>query len=169
MRIRPYSSQDLDHLHAINEAGVPGVASETRQALGTWIALSMALIAADHESDVPVGFLTLIELGTAAYDSANLRWFEARQAREGGDTVYVDRIAVHPDWRGQGVGASLYRFAFDLLGDRDEIGCEINIRPPNPASRRFHSGLGFRQIGERSHANGEKAVGYWVRPLGRRP
>ncbi|MEL6386173.1 MAG: GNAT family N-acetyltransferase [Pseudomonadota bacterium] len=165
MKIRPYRNEDLQVLHGINQASTPGVSSETPDTLAHWIGLSTALIAEDA-SGSPVGFLTLIELGTAAYDSANLRWFEARQAKEGGDTIYVDRIAVAPAMRGYRVGEALYRDAFGRFSHRGEIGCEVNIRPPNRGSQRFHARLGFRQIGERSYAGGEKSVGYWVRPLG---
>ncbi len=166
MSIRLFQTEDLPDLFGINAAAVPGVSCETVGTLAHNIALSTALVAIAPACGRPVGFLTLIDPGTAAYDSPNLRWFEARQGREGGDLVYVDRIAVHPGQRGQGIGTALYTHAFDRFSDRGEIGCEVNIRPPNPVSERFHAALGFRKVGEQDLAGGDKAVGYWVRPLG---
>ncbi|MEM7767620.1 MAG: GNAT family N-acetyltransferase [Pseudomonadota bacterium] len=164
MIIRAYQPSDLPALHRINQASTPGVSPETPESLAHWIGLSTGFVATD-EAGAPLGFLTLVELGTDAYTSANLRWFEDRQVREGGDTVYVDRIAVDPAHRGQQVGAALYTHAFQVLAGRGEIGCEVNVRPPNPGSQRFHARLGFRQIGERTYGGGDKAVGYWVRRL----
>lgn len=166
MIIRSFRSADLPVLHTINQAAVPGVSPETPETLAKWIALSTAFVAEAGPGGPPLGFLTLVELGTAAYDSANLRWFEARQAREGGDLIYVDRIAVDPARRSAGIGAALYRHAFAAFSHRGEIGCEVNITPPNPGSRRFHARLGFREIGQRPYDEGRKAVGYWARPLG---
>ncbi|MEM0986708.1 MAG: GNAT family N-acetyltransferase [Pseudomonadota bacterium] len=168
MPIRAYRSGDLDRLYAINQFSTPGVSSETRESLEKWIGLSTAFVAED-EHGIPKGFLTLVELGIDAYESANLRWFEARQTRDGGDTIYVDRIAIDPEARGQHIGEQLYHHAFDAFKHRREIGCEVNISPPNPGSQRFHERMGFRQIGERSYDHGRKSVGYWVRPLGAHP
>ena len=94
MSIRPYTLADLPALYAINQASTPGVGHEdSAEGLKRWIDLSTCLVAADAQ-DRPLGFITLIEPGTQAYDSANLRWFEAWQAAEGCDLLYVDRIAL---------------------------------------------------------------------------
>jgi len=162
--IRDYELTDLPSLLEINQAGVPGVSSETLETLKTWINLSTVFVAAD-EKNTPLGFLTLIEPGTESYDSQNLRWFETYIDRTGRDLVYVDRIAVAETARGQSIGQHLYEAAFERFEDRGEIGCEINISPPNPGSMRFHTRLEFRQIGTRSYGNEGNAVAYYVRNL----
>ena len=53
----------------------------------------------------------------------------------------------------------------NTISGTDLIGCEVNIRPPNPGSHRFHKRLGFHQVGERHYDGGDKAVAYYVRPL----
>jgi len=164
MLIRAYATSDLDTLFAINQAGVPGVGNETKTSLETWINLSTAFIAAD-EKNTPLGFLTVIEPGTKRYDSENLRWFEAYLRQYGGDLIYVDRIAVAETARGQNIGERLYKAAFEAFASRQQIGCEVNIQPPNPGSMRFHARLGFKRIGERSYDRGRKSVAYYVRPL----
>ena len=159
--IRPYTSEDLPHLHAINEQGVPGVSRESQETLACWIGLSECLVAQD-QGGVPVGFLTLIPPGTSAYPSANLRWFEAR----GGNLNYVDRIAVDPAARGHRIGEQLYRTAFaSCVGQYDCLGCEVNRLPPNPGSLRFHQRLGFIEVGGQTYIPGQKEVIYLERKL----
>lgn len=164
MPIRAYRSEDLPILFSANEASVPGVGAATQPELEKWISLSTCLVATD-EADAPLGFITLIAPGEMAYDSANLRWFEDYVQRTGKRLIYVDRIAILPDARGNRLGEALYTAAFAHFSDLDEIGCEVNIEPPNPGSHRFHIRLGFHQIAERSHSGGSKSVAFYVRAL----
>lgn len=164
MSVRRFRASDLATLHTANQASVPGVSTETPSDLRKWIDLSVCFVAVDAD-DAPLGFLTLIEPGVADYPSANLRWFEEYAARTGNSVIYVDRIALLPEARGRRFGEALYQAAFEHFADRDEIGCEVNIAPPNPGSHRFHQRLGFTQIGERSYDAGEKSVAYYLRVL----
>ena len=164
MAIRRFKPSDLTQLHAANQASVPGVSSETEADLAKWIGLSTCFVAADT-TDLALGFLTLLPTGTPDYPSANLRWFEAYATRTGKSVIYVDRIAFLPEARGQGLGEALYGAAFEHFSDHDEIGCEVNIEPPNPGSHRFHQRLGFAQVGERSFEAGTKSVAYYARAL----
>ena len=161
IRIRPYTPSDLPHLWLINQAGVPGVGDETAETLERWIGLAETLVAV-RDDDLPLGFMTLLELGTLQYPSDNLRWFEAR----GGNVIYVDRIAVSEFARGARIGEQLYQAAFEACAGRhDAIGCEVNRLPPNPGSLRFHKRLGFQEIGENIFKPGEKEVIYLERAL----
>ncbi|MEL7109195.1 MAG: GNAT family N-acetyltransferase [Pseudomonadota bacterium] len=164
MPIRPYRETDLDLLHAANVASVPGVGAATRDELQTWIDLSTCFVATT-ETDEPLGFITLIPTGVHAYESANLRWFEQYSDRTGKAVIYVDRIALLPEARGQRLGEKLYQAAFAHFANLDEIGCEVNTLPPNPGSHRFHQRLGFDDAGTQVFVPGEKAVTYYVRPL----
>lgn len=163
MIIRPYQPADFPRLYQINQASVPGVGAETEPSLATWFALSTCLVAA--AKDTPVGFITLMLLGQSAYASPNMRWFEAYAERAGKSVIYVDRIALAPETRGQGIGEHLYQAAFDAFPGFDEIGCEVNTLPPNPGSHRFHQRLGFQAIGDATYVPGEKAVRFYTRAL----
>ncbi len=164
MPIRSYRPSDLDTLYKINQAGVPGVGAETKISLETWINLSTIFIATDKE-DTPLGFITLMEPGTMSYDSDNLRWFEVYMAENDRSLIYVDRIAIAEQVRGQRIGEQLYKAAFEAFAERDEIGCEVNINPPNPGSMRFHARLGFNQIGDKTYGKQGYRVAYYVRAL----
>ena len=99
--IRPYQATDLPALHAINTASEPGVGAVSKAALGAIISQGDCHVATDP-NDAPIGFL--LTLGPDAdYASKNYLWFDERFE----DYAYVDRIAIAPDLRGQGVGRLL--------------------------------------------------------------
>ncbi|MFE8644261.1 GNAT family N-acetyltransferase [Sphingomonas sp. NCPPB 2930] len=95
-------------------------------------------------ADQIVAFVLAFSEG-AHYASMNYRWFADRYAR----FLYVDRIVVDRRYRRNGLGRSLYtdlfRFAHGSAAER--ITCEIDVDPPNEASRRFHARYGFRTVG----------------------
>ncbi|HEY4166670.1 MAG TPA: GNAT family N-acetyltransferase [Reyranella sp.] len=99
----------------------------------------------------------------ADYDSPNFLWFRERYRR----FVYVDRIVVAPAQRGRRLACRLYD---DLFGEahrrgHDQIVCEVNTEPPNPASDAFHARLGFVEVGRAVLPGGAKAVRYIRRGL----
>jgi len=163
LKIREYVEADLTFLHEINSASTPGVSEETEEGLAKIVSLSTCLVACDG-ADFPIGFITLIKPGTKAYESPNLRWFEAHIESQPRKLIYVDRIALHPDHRGRKLGERLYKAAYDAFEGYDEIGCEVNLVPDNPPSHKFHRRMGFERIGEQVFSL-EKAVAYYVREL----
>jgi uncharacterized protein len=99
----------------------------------------------------------------AAYDSANYLWFRQRLPR----FVYVDRIVVAANHRGQGLARRLYEDLFERAraAGHQWIACEVNIEPPNPGSDAFHARLGFNEIGRATLAHNGKTVRYLTRRL----
>ena len=81
----------------------------------------------------------------ADYDSPNFLWFRDRTPR----FVYVDRIVVAPAARGRGHARRLYDdlFAQARRAGHDQVVCEVNSEPANPASDAFHAALGFSEVG----------------------
>jgi predicted GNAT superfamily acetyltransferase len=97
------------------------------------------------------------------YDSPNFLWFRARYP----GFVYVDRVVVAAIARGRGLARTLYRDLFDhaARAGHDRVVCEVNSRPPNPASDAFHAALGFAEVGRASVDNDSKNVRYLSRML----
>lgn len=90
-------------------------------------------------------FLLTLRQG-APYNSPNFLWFDQRYA----DFLYVDRIVVGAEYRGQGLGQRLYA---DLFAQAEaegvgQIALEVDIDPPNPASLKFHQQQGFVEVGQ---------------------
>ena len=94
----------------------------------------------------------------AAYDSPNFLWFRARYPR----FVYVDRIVVASSARGRGCARRLYHDLFEhaARAGHQRVVCEVNIRPPNPASDAFHAALGFVEVGAATVHDGARTVRY---------
>lgn len=158
--IRDYKQCDLAPLHAINVVSEPGVGSVSRQELHDLVSMSVRTLVV-YVDDDPVAFILIMAEGLD-YQSLNYRWISERYDR----FAYVDRIAVHPEHRGTGLGRALYQAAFNALaGTRELLLCEVNLEPPNPGSLRFHQSLGFRQVGERWLPDRTKGVVYLRRDL----
>lgn len=111
------------------------------------------------EDDDVVAFLLAFREG-AAYDSPNYLWFAQRYPR----FLYVDRVVVAGTHQGRGLGARLYRDLFGFAREHgfDTVACEFYTQPPNEASRRFHAGFGFREVGTQRVADGRKQVSLQV-------
>src|SRR5258708_24583463 len=81
----------------------------------------------------------------ARYDSPNFLWFHSRYPR----FVYVDRIVVASSAPRRGSARELYGDLFEhaVRAGQKRVVCEVNTRPPNPASDAFHATLGFVEVG----------------------
>ena len=102
MLIRGYDPDDLEIVHTINQAQVPAVGSETIEALGHIGKQSViALVAVDEDDDIGAFCKTLAP--GADYKSGNFRWCGERYD----DLVYLDRIAVAPQFQRRGVGGRM--------------------------------------------------------------
>ena len=115
--------------------------------VATFIALEKAFLLAFAQAD--------------DYDGRHFTWFRSRYER----FLYVDRIVVAAEHRGQGFGRTLYA---DLFARAAELGhsrivCEVNLQPPNPGSDRFHAGQGFDEVGRATIDDGAKTVRYLLR------
>lgn len=97
-----------------------------------------------------------------AYDSPNYQWF----CRRHDDFGYVDRVAVATHARRLGLASKLYEdFRVSLPPQVALMTCEVNLRPPNETSMRFHEQLGFQQVGSQDTDGGSKRVALMERVL----
>ena len=121
------------------------------QHLHAQAAYARVLVAGD---EVAAFLLALRE--RADYDSPNYRWFAERYAA----FLYIDRVVVSVAQQGRRLGARLYEdlFAYARAQGVPRVTCEFDVEPPNEASRRFHAGFGFREVGTQRVAGGRKQV-----------
>jgi uncharacterized protein len=108
------------------------------------------------------GFLLALDQD-AAYDNQNFDWFRARFER----FVYIDRIIVAKDARGQGFARLMYEdlFAEAKAAGYDRVVCEVNIDPPNKGSLAFHRSMEFVALADVVLKGGSKCVRYLVKEL----
>jgi len=141
-------------LRALNQANEPDVGplDDGRLALFAEAAARFQVVV--HDGALLGLFVGLTE--GVAYDSPNYRWFADRHER----FAYVDRIALAPELRGEGVADRLYESFEALAADtgRTVVCAEVNVVPPNPRSLRFHERRGFAVVGELAPYGGEDRV-----------
>ncbi len=151
MEIRALQISDSSSIWEINEQGLPGTGKVSEQEildLLNYSSLSIGLF----DSNSLLGFVICLPPKTA-YGSLNYLWFNERYD----DFLYVDRIAVSTANRNQKIGSKLYQAVTDTASKLGvPIAAEVNLRPPNPDSVRFHQRHGFTEIGQFEH--GQKAV-----------
>ena len=147
MRLRRYHVEDLPRVHAINQAEVPAVGDETLDALGHIADESVIAVVAEEDGAI-AGFCLVLQPG-ADYDSGNYLWFSERY--EG--FVYLDRIAIAPEFQRRGLGRAMYAEVDRLAAERcpaaTHFTLEVNLRPRNDTSLAFHAALGFVEVGQR--------------------
>jgi hypothetical protein len=152
--IRDLTMADAGWFLALNNAAVPHVNAlgpADLQAMLGEAALAWAALAQGGE---PAGGLIAFAPG-AAYDSANYLWFQSRHD----DFLYIDRVVIDPASRGRGLGRALYRDAIEAARRRGVVlCCEVNERPPNAGSMRFHERFGFVPAGRQETEGGKKSV-----------
>jgi len=151
--LRPLSMADAGWFLALNNAAVPSVNALDAAALGALLVEAIWARAAERDGG-PLGGLIAFGPG-ASYTSPNYRWFDSRHD----DFVYVDRIVVDEAARGAGLGRALYGVLRDeVRGRARRLACEVNERPPNEGSMRFHERFGFRVVGRQETEGRAKAV-----------
>lgn len=153
MQIDDFSHDWLEPVRVLNLASVPHVnALDARELL--WFADKADYFRLATMQGRLAGFL--IGLGPGLeYASPNYRFFCRRHRK----FAYVDRVAVAADARRQGVAQRLYADYIDAVRGRAAVmTCEVNLRPANPGSLRFHEKLGFRIVATQETDGGNKEV-----------
>lgn len=166
-RLRDARPGDLDRVAALNAAAVPHVNGVPRELFERFRREAAYFRVADRGGDDEgiggiAGFLVALDPDTD-YDSPNFLWFRERHE----SFLYIDRIVVDAAARGLGLGTLFYR---DLEREARERGvprltCEVNLRPPNAGSLRFHERFGFERVGRQETEGGVKEVALMVRSV----
>lgn len=156
--IRDVDVDDLREVLALNERSVPSMNSLTMERM-RWFADAAAYFRVAESSGSIAGFLICMA-PEAPYRSPNFLWLQERYR----DYLYIDRVAVSAQFRRRGIAGTLYRDAAATDPSRFRmLACEVNLRPRNPESLRFHEQYGFEPVGTQDH--GDVEVQYMIRSL----
>ena len=159
-QIRDVTASDLPQVLALNDTEVPHVGRIDMDRL-LWFAGNASYFRVVADADQLAAFLIGLRPGSS-YASPNYRWFCDRYA----EFAYVDRIAVAPHARRRGLASLLYQdFAAAMPAHVPRMTCEVNTKPPNEQSMRFHLRLGFREVGTLASDEGRKIVALLVKAL----
>ncbi len=155
--IREMQTHDFPAVMRMNNDNVPAVSFIELDELQEDIRLAEhALIVGSDSVDAtggPHGFCTTFASGIAEDLGVNYRWFAARYP----SFVYLDRVVIDAPFRSQGLGELLYTEVQRRVRTADETDlfvCEVNLQPRNDGSLRFHTRLGFEQVGEQESKPG---------------
>ena len=111
----------------------------------------------------PAAFLIALREGLDDYTSENYIWFTKQYEK----FLYVDRVVIDERFRGRGIGRRLYEEVADHARSTDVpvMTAEIDIRPYNEPSLKFHESMGFHEVGQQVIRGGEIEVSLQVRPV----
>jgi predicted GNAT superfamily acetyltransferase len=152
--IRHVTAADLARVLEMNNAAVPAVNALTASSLEDLVEWAHHFLVVEEEAKVVAVLITLLK--GEAYASRNYAWFSDRFDSFG----YVDRIAVDPDVHSSGIGRSLYdEYAGRCRAEGLQRMCaEVNTRPRNDQSLKFHDRYGFVPVGEKATDAGTRSV-----------
>jgi len=155
--VRDLRVTDLEIVWSINQENVPAVGEETLATLSKIHEQSAIALVAEVSNQI-VGFCMVL-LPDADYGSPNYEYFCERLV----DFIYLDRVAVTEKFRGMGIGAALYR-EVEMRANAEWFALEVNTKPRNDGSLRFHAREGFVQMEELETRPG-KMVSLMVKKL----
>ena len=102
----------------------------------------------------PIGFLIALMPGKD-YHSENYRWFNNKYK----SFMYIDRVVISEKYQGRGYGKLFYNDLHHFSkGKALNLSCEVNTRPMNRQSIKFHDEFGFYEVGTQETENGKKKV-----------
>ena len=152
--VREATELDRAAIVEMNNAAVPAVNALTHSTLSHLHQESDSLLVVGFQDRI-AGFLLLLPGPGAQYESVNYRWFSDRYP----SFLYVDRIVIDVEFRGHGLGTTLYQHSYEMGAGRFPVLCaEVNTRPRNEGSLRFHRRHGFGEVGEQDTEQGTKRV-----------
>ena len=126
VHVRPAHPGDFPALVALDEAAFDPLWRNTSQTFAHALENLPYFVVAEWAGE-PVGYL-----------------FSSRQ----GDTGHLNRIAVHPNYQGRGIGARLLAEAIQFFRLEKVKAITLNTQKDNTVSQRLYRYFGFRPIGD---------------------
>jgi hypothetical protein len=158
LTIRDIEAADLPFLLALNNQSAAEVNALTADALARLVAVAASARLVGDGARLS-GFLIAFDQSSPT-QGPNHAWFLQNLPA----FVYIDRVVIALEARGQGLGRRLYEDLSSVAAGRP-LCCEVNVEPANPASLAFHERLGFSPRGEAVDPRNGKLVRYFVRSL----
>ena len=141
-----YNESYVSDIYSINQDNVPEVGSldsldQQRKLLS--ISSYHSILLKDAEL---IGFAICFR-ESRPYWSENYKYFENKLDQ----FLYVDRITIRSEYRRQGHAKRMYEDIFNFASEDDlPVTAEVNTKPANQGSIRFHEYMGFKEVGQRS-------------------
>jgi hypothetical protein len=160
-KLRPAKVNDIKFVRLINEKAIPAVNTVSSVEFHWFFERSIYFKVAVDNKETVVGFLLVLPSGLN-YESLNYKWFSKKYS----DFAYIDRIAVKEDFKGLGIGKSLYTDLEKSVAQSIKlIACEFNLNPENIVSKKLHEGLNYKKVGIQFTENNTKQVSLMIKHI----
>ena len=155
-KIEQATKDDLSSILSLNQDSIPAVSSANIKMM-THLLIICDYFKICKINGKIIGFLNAL-LPSKDYNSEHYKWFNDRYD----SFYYVDRIIISKSYQNQGYGKVIYDDLINSIKNKPlDIACEINTKPYNKQSIRFHKKYGFKDVG-RKDINIEKSVIYMI-------
>ena len=144
---------DLEFVLNLNQRNTPAVSNSSFEIMSYFLKVSEYFkILTVYEK--PIGFLIAL-MPDKDYHSQNYRWFNNKY----NSFIYIDRIVISEEYQRRGYGKLFYSELHHFSKGRvSKLACEVNTRPINQQSIKFHERFGFYEVGTQETENGKKKV-----------
>tara|TARA_B100000900_G_scaffold371591_1_gene350927 strand:+ start:6962 stop:7459 length:498 start_codon:yes stop_codon:yes gene_type:complete len=137
------SIAELDNIYKINQANVPEVGSIANVSEFQKLLFMGSFNLIAKIDDEVIGYIVCLR-ENSAYKSLNYKFFSESIS----SFLYIDRVAIKDTYRHQGVGMKIYEQVFNKAIELGlPVVCEVNTKPINEPSLKFHAKLGFEECG----------------------
>ena len=155
-KIEQATKDDLKSILFLNQDSIPAVSSSNLEMMKHFLIICDYFKVCKINGEI-IGFLNAL-LPSKDYKSEHYKWFNDRYE----SFIYVDRIILNKSYQNQGYGTVFYDDLKKSIENQPlDIACEINTKPYNKQSIRFHKKYGFKDVG-RKDINIEKSVIYMI-------
>ena len=155
-RIEQATKDDLEFILYLNQESVPAVSNSDIEMMDHFLKISEYFKVFKINNEL-IGFLIALLPGKD-YNSVNYKWFQNKYD----SFIYVDRIIFTESFQNQGYGTIFYNDLINSTKNKSmDIACEINIKPYNEKSIKFHKKYGFNEVG-RKDIDSNKSVIYMI-------
>lgn len=149
------TKSQLDFVLSLNQDSLPAVSQLDLKKMNYFLQIS-SYFKIFKIDDKPVGFLIGLK-PREDYKSENYIWINQRYD----SFIYVDRIIIGSNYRNRGLGFYFYNHLIkSMVGKVESVFCEVNIKPYNEQSIKFHKKYGFEEVGNQDTEKGKKRVAY---------
>jgi predicted GNAT superfamily acetyltransferase len=137
------SIAELDNIYKINQANVPEVGSIANISEFQKLLFMGSFNLIAKIDDEVTGYIVCFR-ENSAYKSLNYKFFSESIS----SFLYIDRVAIKDTYRHQGIGMKIYEQVFNKAIELGlPVVCEVNTKPINEPSLKFHAKLGFKECG----------------------
>ncbi|MBE6517971.1 MAG: N-acetyltransferase [Thermoplasmata archaeon] len=89
-----------------------------------------------------------------AYPVKDGRILGLMSAGKEGDELFISKVYIAPEHRGEGYGSEAVKLVLDYGRARACKRAVLEVNPKNENAKRFYSGLGFKKVGVREYESG---------------